>query len=157
MPDGTVRAGELAVLATHDVTGNALVREARSLVAANSPLARDLYERVQGDASQLTGPLVTEVAKAGDRTAIELLAEVGDWLGVGLANLAAAFDPGAFVIGGGVSAAGDLLIEPARAAFRRQLTGRGFRPEARIVRAELGNEAGMIGAADLARASVLGG
>ena len=116
-----------------------------------------LYERVQGDASQLTGPLVTEVAKAGDRTAIELLAEVGDWLGVGLANLAAAFDPGAFVIGGGVSAAGDLLIEPARAAFRRQLTGRGFRPEARIVRAELGNEAGMIGAADLARASVLGG
>ncbi|GAA1746836.1 ROK family glucokinase [Nostocoides vanveenii] len=138
-------------------SGNALVREARSLVAANSPLARDLYERVQGDASQLTGPLVTEVAKAGDRTAIELLAEVGDWLGVGLANLAAAFDPGAFVIGGGVSAAGDLLIEPARAAFRRQLTGRGFRPEARIVRAELGNEAGMIGAADLARASVLGG
>ena len=57
------------------------------------PLARDLYmERVQGDASQLTGPLVTEVAKAGDRTAIKLLAEVGDWLGVGLANLAAAFD-----------------------------------------------------------------
>ena len=136
-------------------SGNALVREARSLVAANSPLARDLYERVQGDPGRLAGPLVTEVAQGGDRTAVELLAEVGSWLGVGLANLAAAFDPGTFVIGGGVSAAGELLLEPARQAFRSQLTGRGFRPEARIVRAELGNEAGMIGAADLARQSVL--
>ncbi|HRC40058.1 ROK family glucokinase [Nostocoides sp.] len=136
-------------------SGNALVREARGLVAANSPLARELYDRVGGDPSRLTGPLVTEVAQAGDRTAIELLAEVGTWLGVGMANLAAAFDPGVFVVGGGVSAAGELLIDPARAAFRKQLTGRGFRPEARIVRAELGNEAGLIGAAGLARASVL--
>lgn len=138
-------------------SGNALVREARGLVAANSPLARDLYERVHGDPSRLTGPLITEVAQAGDRTAVELLAEVGDWLGIGLANLAAAFDPGCFVIGGGVSAAGDLLLDPARQAFRRQLTGRGYRPEARIVRAELGNEAGLIGAADLARESVTDG
>lgn len=137
-------------------SGNALVREARGLVAANSPLARDLYERVAGDPGRLTGPLVTEVARSGDRTAIELLAEVGHWLGIGMANLAAAFDPGIFVVGGGVSAAGELLIEPARAAFRKQLTGRGFRPEARIVRAELGNDAGLIGAADLARQSVTG-
>ncbi|MCA0291940.1 MAG: ROK family glucokinase [Actinobacteria bacterium] len=137
-------------------SGNALVREARGLVAANSPLARDLYERVAGDPARLTGPLVTEVAQAGDRTAIELLTEVGTWLGIGIANLAATFDPGAFVIGGGVSAAGELLLDPARQAFRKQLTGRGFRPEARIVRAELGNEAGLIGAADLARESVAG-
>ena len=80
---------------------------------------------------------------------------VGTWLGIGMANLAAAFDPGIFVVGGGVSAAGELLIEPARQAFRKQLTGRGFRPEARIVRAELGNEAGLIGAADLARQSAI--
>jgi glucokinase len=50
-----------------------------------------------------------------------------------------------------VSAAGPLLLDPARETFRRQLTGRGYRPEARIVAAELGNEAGLIGAADLAR------
>ena len=55
------------------------------------------------------------------------------------------------MIGGGVSDAGDLLIQPAVTAYRRTLTGRGYRPEARIVRAHLGNEAGLVGAADLAR------
>jgi len=73
-------------------------------------------------------------------------------IGAGQAGLSAAFDNGVFVVGGGVSDAGDLLLEPARDAFRRTLTGRGFRSEARIVRAHLGNEAGMVGAADLARA-----
>ena len=79
-------------------------------------------------AANLTGPLITEAAREGDQTARELLGEIGHWLGVGIANLAAAFDPGTFVIGGGVSAAGDLLLDPARATFRRQLTGRGYRP-----------------------------
>ena len=59
---------------------------------------------------------------------------MGRWLGIGLANLAAALDPGLFVIGGGVSDAGELLLGPAREAFRRTLTGRGYRPEARIRR-----------------------
>jgi len=132
-------------------SGNALVREARSLVLANSPIASDLLDRVEGQASNLTGPLITEAAREGDSTSRELLAEVGNWLGVGIANLAAAFDPGTFVIGGGVSAAGDLLLASARETFKRRLTGRGYRPEARIVAARLGNEAGLIGAADLAR------
>jgi glucokinase len=132
-------------------SGNALVREARSLVSANSPIARDLLDRVEGRPSNLTGPLITEAAREGDLTARELLAEIGNWLGVGIANLAAAFDPGTFVIGGGVSAAGDLLLDSARETFKRRLTGRGYRPEARIVAAQLGNDAGLIGAADLAR------
>jgi len=132
-------------------SGNALVREARSLVSANSPIASDLLDRVEGRPSNLTGPLITEAARDGDPTARELLAEIGNWLGVGIANLAAAFDPGTFVIGGGVSAAGDLLLDSARETFKRRLTGRGYRPEARIVAAQLGNDAGLIGAADLAR------
>jgi glucokinase len=132
-------------------SGNALVREARSLVSANSPIASDLLDRVEGHPSNLTGPLITEAARDGDPTARELLAEIGNWLGVGIANLAAAFDPGTFVIGGGVSAAGDLLLASARETFKRRLTGRGYRPEARIVAAQLGNDAGLIGAADLAR------
>jgi Transcriptional regulator/sugar kinase len=127
------------------------VREARSLLSADSPIASDLLDRVEGQAGNLTGPLITQAARDGDPTARELLAEIGSWLGVGIANLAAAFDPGMFVIGGGVSAAGDLLLEPAREAFKRRLTGRGYRPEARIVAARLGNDAGLIGAADLAR------
>ncbi|MDQ1538509.1 MAG: glucokinase [Actinomycetota bacterium] len=135
-------------------SGNALVREARSLFSANSPIASDLLDRVEGVVGNLTGPLITQAAQEGDPTARELLAEIGHWLGVGIANLAAAFDPGLFVVGGGVSAAGELLLTSAHETFKRQLTGRGYRPEARIVAARLGNEAGMIGAADLARCSV---
>ncbi len=136
-------------------SGNALVREARSLVAAGSPLAADLASVVDGDLSALTGPVITDAAQAGDPIAAELLSEVGTWLGTGLANLADAFDPGVFVIGGGVSAAGEMLLGPARDSFRRHLAGRGYRPEARIMKARLGNEAGLIGAADLARRDTL--
>ena len=102
----------------------------------------------------ITGPSITEAAKDGDPVAVELFEEVGRWLGVGLANIAAAFDPGTFVVGGGVSEAGELFLGPARDNFRRTLTGRGFRPEAQILRAALGNEAGMVGAADLARENI---
>ncbi|MGN6751259.1 MAG: ROK family glucokinase [Intrasporangium sp.] len=132
-------------------SGNALVREARDLIAADSPVISDLRAQLGPDESALTGPFITEAAQAGDPTARELLADVGEWLGVGLANLAAAFDPGRFVVGGGVSAAGELLLGPARDAYRRQLPGRGYRPEASIVLARLGADAGLIGAADLAR------
>ncbi|MBC7560567.1 MAG: ROK family glucokinase [Dermatophilaceae bacterium] len=134
-------------------SGNALVREAHSLFSANSPIASDLLDAVEGVVDNLTGPLITQAARDGDPTARELLAEIGHWLGIGIANLAAAFDPGMFVIGGGVSAAGDLLLASARETFKRHLAGRGYRPEARIVAARLGNDAGLIGAADLARHS----
>ncbi|MER7670239.1 ROK family glucokinase [Kitasatospora sp. NPDC096128] len=132
-------------------SGNALVRDARELVAEESPVVQPLLARAGGTVEGITGPLVTEAAREGDPTATELLYEVGTWLGVGIANLAAGLDPGRFVIGGGVSEAGDLLLGPARDTFRRTLTGRGFRPEASIVHAALGNEAGLVGAADLAR------
>ncbi|MCX2968734.1 MULTISPECIES: ROK family glucokinase [Streptomyces] len=132
-------------------SGNALVREARELAATDSPVAYHLIDRVGGEIGEVTGPLITDLAREGDAMCIELLGEIGGWLGLGIANLAAALDPSCFVIGGGVSEADELLIDPARESFRRHLTGRGYRPEARIVRAELGPEAGMVGAADLAR------
>jgi glucokinase len=134
-------------------SGNVLGREARELATAGSPVTVPLVERVGGDIDQLVGPLITEAAMDGDPVAIELFDEVGRWLGIGLANIAAALDPGTFVIGGGVSDADELLLGPARESFRRTLTGRGFRPEARIVKAALGPESGMVGAADLARGS----
>jgi glucokinase len=110
-----------------------------------------LLERVGGQIDALIGPSITEAAQAGDALAIELFDEVGRWLGIGLANLAAALDPGLFVIGGGVSDAGEILLRPARDSFRRALTGRGFRPEPQLVKAALGPEAGLVGAADLSR------
>ncbi|MGH3444097.1 MAG: ROK family protein, partial [Nocardioidaceae bacterium] len=69
----------------------------------------------------------------------------------GLAGLCAGFDPELVVIGGGVSEAGDLLLDPAREALAHSLVGRGFRPLPPVVRAELGADAGFVGAADLAR------
>ena len=134
-------------------SGNALVREARELARTNSPLAYRLLELL-GDPDQITGPDVTAAALQGESNAIELIGDVGTWLGQGIANLAAALDPDLFVIGGGVSEAGDLLLEPTRHAFARTLTGRGFRTQARIELAHFRNDAGLIGAADLARHAI---
>lgn len=131
-------------------SGSALVREARDLVAGGSPHAGALADACGGDPSALSGVMVTEVAQAGDPAAQELLEDVGRWAGEGLASLAAILDPGLLVIGGGVSAAGDLVLQPAKRTFARNLTGRGHREIIPVVLAELGNEAGMIGAADLA-------
>jgi glucokinase len=133
-------------------SGQALVREARELVVSGTPLAARLTELCAGDPAALSGPDVTSAAAEGDPAAVELLADLGTWIGEGLASVAAILDPELVVLGGGVSEAGSLLLDPAIAAFRRQLTGRGYRPEASFALASLGNDAGMIGAADLARA-----
>jgi glucokinase len=132
-------------------SGTALVREARALVAGGSPHAGALADRCDGDPTGLTGQMVTEVARTGDPAATELLEDVGRWVGEGVASLAAVLDPALVVIGGGVSAAGALVLDPARSALSRHLTGRGHREIAPMTLASLGNDAGMIGVADLAR------
>ncbi len=101
--------------------------------------------------TDVTGPEVTQAAGQGDPVALAAFADVGTWLGVGTANLVAAFDPQVVVIGGGLSAAGDLLLEPARRALRDSLVGATHRTVPPLVRAALGPEAGAVGAADLAR------
>ena len=108
------------------------------------------FVREQGVAD-LTGPMVTAAAEAGDPVALAAFASVGEWLGVGVANLVATFDPEIVVVGGGLSAAGDLLLEPARRSLRESLVGAAHRTVPPVVRAALGPEAGAIGAADLAR------
>jgi glucokinase len=132
-------------------SGTALVREARAAAAAGSLLAADLIERAGGDPARITGPLITDAARDGDTFALEHLAELGRWLGEGIASLTAVLDPAVVVIGGGVSAADELLLDPVRQAFAAQLTGRGHRPMLEIRKAMLGNRAGLIGAADLTR------
>lgn len=135
-------------------SGNALAREARELVDSDSPVAHRLRQLADGDPALLTGELVSRAARDDDPTSVELLADAGRWLGVGLASLCAAFDPDCIIVGGGVADAGDLLLEPTRESLARSLTGRGFRPVPRVERAALGSSAGMIGAADLARSAV---
>jgi len=134
-------------------SGNALVRDAKEMVRANSPMAHHLRDLVGGDADALDGPQITQAARDGDPLSVELLTDVGAWLGTGLAGMAAAFDPSCIIIGGGVSDAGDLLLDPVRQAFSRTLTGRGHRTEPVIVSAQLGPSAGFIGAADIARSA----
>ena len=97
---------------------------------------------------EITGPLVTELAGEGDAASIEVLAAAGRKLGVGLASLANAFSPEVIVIGGGASAAGDLLLEPAREELKRRALGPNR--DVPVVAAHFGDEAGMLGAALLA-------
>ncbi|PWJ49885.1 glucokinase [Quadrisphaera granulorum] len=132
-------------------SGRALVREARTVARTRSPLAAHLLELAGDDPEAIQGPTVTTAAMEGDTAAIELLADLGRWIGEGAASVVAALDPALVVVGGGVSEAGDLLLGPARAAFARQLTARGHRPAIPVELATLGNDAGMIGVADLAR------
>jgi len=132
-------------------SGTALGQTAREVARSSRAAAARLLERVDGAPDRLTGEHVAQTAADGDPLALELVADVGAWLGQGIADLAAILDPEVVVIGGGVSALGELVLAPARDRLDRSLPGRGFRPGPRIVVAELGPQAGLIGAADLVR------
>ncbi len=135
-------------------SGSALARDARELAEVSPVAAHRLLELVEGDPTALTGTDVTLAAREGDPAAVEIFTAMGRWLGRGIADLAAIIDPSVVVVGGGVSEAGDLLLTPARDSFLSTLTGRGFRPAAPIRLAALGPDAGLVGAADLARRRV---
>ncbi|QAY62912.1 ROK family glucokinase [Xylanimonas allomyrinae] len=132
-------------------SGSALVRDAKAAVVALPHKAGRLLELAGGERKKIKGPHVTTAAQEGDELAVELLAKLGRWIGEGAASVAALLDPELIVIGGGVAGAGDLLLLPARAGFEAQLSALGHRPMARLELAEQGNEAGVVGAADLAR------
>lgn len=132
-------------------SGSALVREARRAARERPVRAAGLIELAGGDSALISGPDVTRAAADGDELGVELLAELGEWIGAGCASLAAVLDPEAFVVGGGVIAAGDLMLAPARASYAEHLPARGHRPVAPIVAAAMGNDAGIVGAAALAR------
>lgn len=132
-------------------SGRALARAGQELIEVAPAAASVLLASVNGDSTRLTGADVTAAALAGDPAAIELVREVGTWLGEGMLTIAMIVDPSVIVVGGGVGTLGDLLLEPARERFLAALPGRGFRPAAQIVQVSLGADAGMIGAAELAR------
>jgi glucokinase len=132
-------------------SGSALVAEARDFARRSPAAAARLLQLGGGSPEGIDGPVVTKAAREGDAAALRSFDIVGSWLGAGLADLAAILDPGCFVIGGGVSEAGILLLGPARAAYQSGLTGRNYREFADIRLAQLGPDAGLIGAAHLAR------
>jgi glucokinase len=132
-------------------SGSALVAEAREFARRRPQGAIRLLQLGGGSVEGIGGPQITQAAAEGDPAALRCFQTVGGWLGQGMADLAAILDPGCFVISGGVSEAGELLLGPARAAFERALTGRGHRPPADIRLGRFGADAGLLGAADLAR------
>lgn len=130
-------------------SGSSLQRMAREAAADGSAPA--LLAAAGGDPQAVTGAQVTELAQKGEPEALALFAALAEPLGLGIATLVAILDPTVVVLGGGVSEAGELLLDPTRPALERELSGRGHRPPPELRLAALGNDAGLIGAADLAR------
>lgn len=131
-------------------SGTALVTRARELAQADPSSAPVLLELAGGDWRAIDGPMVSDAAVRGDLAARESFVDLERWIGEGLASLSAALDPDVIVIGGGVSESAGLDIDAIVHAFRPAQTGVGHRPVPQIRRAVLGNNAGLIGVADLA-------
>ncbi|WP_330253742.1 ROK family protein [Nocardia sp. NBC_00565] len=137
-------------------SGTALADTAIEMLATDpvhsTVLARDVFR----DPGSLTGRRVAGAAQDGDPLAVRVMADFARWLGLGLAFVSDIFDPGLIVIAGGVSSSAPLFLDEAREEYARAITGAGHRPLARIRTTQLGEAAGMIGAAELARATLAG-
>lgn len=125
-------------------SGTAIGRMAREealvhQIPPESPLAGVALE-------ELTGKVVTLAAQSGDAFADGILQRAGSWLGVGIASLVNALDPEVVVVGGGAIEAGEHLLAPARTSFAERLMGRRHRPEVPVLAAQLGDDAGLVGA-----------
>lgn len=132
-------------------SGSALVRYARQRATATPENAAILLELGDGTPEGVEGKHISEAARRGCPVAVDSFRELARWAGAGLADLASLFDPGAFIVGGGVSDEGDLVLDPIRKSYRRWLVGSRWRPHAEVLAAQLGGKAGMVGVADLAR------
>jgi glucokinase len=108
-----------------------------------------------GNVDSITGAIVGHAALHGDAFALSIVREAGWWLGVGLASFVNIFDPERIGVGGGVTQGiGEILLEPARASMRNYVLLPELRPEVPVVAAALGNDAGLVGAAVLARSAI---
>jgi glucokinase len=130
-------------------SGRALLRIANAIADAGGIGNALAAERERAGA--LDGVAVGRLIQEDDPGALAALRQLGGALGAAAAGLSAVLDPQLFVFGGGVAAAGERLLEPVRAAYLENLPARGYHPEPVFAVAELGNDAGVVGAADLAR------
>lgn len=129
-------------------SGSGLGRIARDQVHGGR--AQRILQLAGSDPDDVRGEHVTKAAEEGDADGLRIMAEFGWWVALGLAGLANTFDPEAFVLGGGLVEAGDLLLEPVRDAFAELIEAADHRPRIPILPAQLGERAGAIGAGLLA-------
>ncbi|HWB72374.1 MAG TPA: ROK family protein [Egibacteraceae bacterium] len=127
-------------------SGNAIGRVAREALQADAVPAGSALRTL----GEVTGRSVTVAAHRGDEFAAQVVARCGFWLGVGMASLVNALDPELVVVGGGAMEAGRLLLDPARTALAERVVGRAHRNLPQVVRAQLADDAGLVGAALLA-------
>lgn len=132
-------------------SGRALVRYAKQRANATPENAVILLSLGDGTVEGIEGKHISQAARQGCPVAVDSFRELARWAGAGLADLASLFDPSAFIVGGGVSDEGELVLDPIRKSFRRWLIGGEWRPHAQVLAAQLGGKAGLVGAADLAR------
>ena len=132
-------------------SGTALLRHAREAIVANPDRSRNILGRGDGSIEGVKGSAITEAARDGDELALSVFEKTGDYIGAGIASLAVILDPEAVVIGGGVIDAGEILLNPIRTSMDKYMPFAGKHPHPQIIGAQLGNEAGLVGVADLAR------
>lgn len=134
-------------------SGTSLIDTAIELLAATPSMSTPLAREVRSDPGSISGRRITAAAQDGDPLGEATVAEFARWLGVGLAMVSDIYDPDLIVIGGGVGSSAPMYLDEAREHYAAMVTGAGHRPLARIRRAQMGEEAAMIGAADVARAA----
>lgn len=134
-------------------SGTALTTTAVELLARHPGVSTLMAREALGDSRAVTGRRVAAAARDGDPLAKRAMADLARWLGEGLALVADVYDPEVVVIGGGVSESAPLFLDDARERYAAVVTGAGHRPLARIRTAQLGDDAGIVGVATLARES----
>jgi glucokinase len=131
-------------------SGRALMRFAGEIADAGG-IGQSLAREREANGGTLDGTIVARLIADDDPGALAALRELGEWLGQACASIGAVLDPQVFVFGGGVAMAGERLLDPVRESFLAHLPARGFHPEPQFLVAQLVNDAGVVGAADLAR------
>ena len=131
-------------------SGTSLLKAARALASSGEAKGFRLAQ-LEEENGELTGAQVYQAIVEQDAGALELLSNLGTALGKTVAGICAVLDPEVVIIGGGVSAAGELILNPIRESYEKHLSAAAFRPHVRFAIAQFVNDAGVVGAADLAR------
>jgi glucokinase len=151
VPDGHLCGCGIRGCLEQYASGSALMRHAREAINASPDLARKLLARGDGTLEGLKGHHITEAARDEDPVALAAFNTMASYLGAGIASLCAVIDPSCIVLGGGVIDAGEIFLAPTRKAALSLIPFSGKHPYPEIVPAELGNNAGLVGVADLSR------
>ena len=151
IPDGILCGCGVRGCFEQYASGTALLRHAREAIDKDPKAGEAFLSRTNETVDDFSGKSLTLGARDGDPIALAAFATLSAYLGAGLASLCAILDPARIVIGGGVIDAGEILLAPTRTAMLELIPFSGQRPAPEVVSAQLGNNAGLVGVADLAR------